>query len=193
MAAIEDLQNGELIVKKGTLYLAQAAYNTQLKETERLYESLLEFKTVVVKSQEQFYEANSAEKKTLEPVATVMKNSLIAKEYYGGMKGIINPVGTAITTVMYAGLIISISSKLKEYVNDIAKLEESITKVGNEIADIERKIDELEKKKQDRESFEKKTDNVGESVRYENNKQSSLPLKELTSVVSEVLKKGVKK
>lgn len=119
--------------------------NNQIINCERAYESLCAFKRTVSKSQEDFHSINSNKSSILSDVANVKKNSRTAQKYYTGMQNILSNTGSKIIGAVYSVLLVSISAKLKSYINSVNDYEDDIASYERKIADIDRLIEATQK------------------------------------------------
>ena len=117
----------------------------QITRCERAYESLCEFKTIVVQSQEDFHEINSSKIGCLSGIETIKMNSKVAQRYYAGIHNIITGIGSKIIGGVYVTLIVSISAKLRSYSNAVNEYEDKIDSYESMIKNIDRQIDAARK------------------------------------------------
>lgn len=118
-----------------------------IRKTERLYDSLVDFKRVVIRSQETFNSVNSFQSRYLEEINKVRRNSKVAEKYYSGMKTILFNLGRKTIGGVYIVLLANISSKLRRYLSNIDKYEKTINAYQKMLADVNKQID-IESRKQ---------------------------------------------
>ena len=112
----------------------------QIRQRERSYESLAEFKRIVQRSQEDFHTINSSKTGVLSEVQNVKKNSITAQRYYTGMQNEFSGIGIKFVGGAYDILLASMSSKLKNYLNEIDFYENEVTDCQEKIAVIDSQI-----------------------------------------------------
>ena len=117
----------------------------QIAKCEEAYETLIAFKTVVSRSQEDFFTINSSKENILVLVENVKKNSITAQRYHDGMKKIFTGVGSKIVGAVYTVLLSLISAKLKSYLNSVNDYEDDISSYEKKIATIDKQIKAAEK------------------------------------------------
>lgn len=119
----------------------------QLTRYERAYETLREFKTVVVSSQEEFGSTNFNKRRSLFALDPTKPNSLATSGYQAGMKNVVVTLGNQKVGNVYAALLDAISAKLQSYSNTINGYENDISFYENKIADINEEIREMKEEK----------------------------------------------
>lgn len=112
----------------------------QIKSCERAYESLSVFKTIVLRSQEDFYTINSNKLSILSDLENIKTNSLTVQRYYSGMQNIFTGIGTKVVGVVYTVLLSYISARLRNYSDSIINYENDINFYEKRIVDIDRQI-----------------------------------------------------
>ncbi len=117
----------------------------KIRSCERSHESLSDFKAIVERSQEDFYEVNSGKSVILSEVDLIKQNSRIAQNYYTGMQNIFNGIGSKIIGVVYSVLLSTISIRLKNYVNTVNDCDDDIAYYERKIRDIDLQIKEIER------------------------------------------------
>lgn len=75
----------------------------------------------------EFANVNSEKSKYLDDLKLEVSNCNTVTKYATGMEKVLNDVGVNSVKLVYLALLISIESKLKEYLDDIEKYEEKIT------------------------------------------------------------------
>lgn len=131
------LRRSEYVNKKNTI-------RSIIKKSEREYESLIEFKCIVLRSQEEFYAINSNKSSVLSCTVNVQKNSNTSQKYFNGMKSVLGEVGSKIG-VVYSKILEYISKELKKCEKLVNDSEDEIRRCERKIAEIDRQIKEAEK------------------------------------------------
>ena len=127
----------------------QRSYKDKLEEAKQSYrknedeyESLLEFKRLVERSQNTFHTTQSSKKRILEDVASVKANCLAAKRYYMGMCGIFDGIGAKIVAGVYTVLLNGIRNKLTQYRSAAERCEERIEVYREKLIELDEQIEE---------------------------------------------------
>ena len=122
-----------------------AANQEKIKKYERAYETLREFKRIAQQSQEDFHMINVNKMNALFELCLLKRNSITARRYYNGIEKEFSGIGTKLVGGVYDALLVSISSKLKEYLSimdscdtDIQTCQKKIAELDSRIADCQR-------------------------------------------------------
>lgn len=140
ISAIPALQN------KRQDYVNRAAHaRNQIARCERAHETLSAFKTVVTQAQEDFHNINSSKSSILSGVESVKQNSLIAQQYHTGMSNIFTGIGNRIIGLVYSGLLVAISARLRSYTTAVGDYEDDVELYERKIRETDRQIEETRK------------------------------------------------
>lgn len=121
--------------------------NRKIKECERAYESLLAFKNMVIRSQDNFHAINQSKNSVLGEIEGVKRNSRTAQKYHTGMQKIFSGFGSKLVGIVFVTLLSSIAVQLTAYTNKIIAYESDIDSYTNKIAKLDDQIKEAEKTK----------------------------------------------
>ena len=112
--------------KMGTLQGNIDSNNVEIGRLEKSYNSLLQLKGKVERQREVFYSAKRSKENALTAVGAVSKNSIVAKNYYNGMKKLLSETGNKITNIVFALLLEKIKNELNSIRNKISSCEQNI-------------------------------------------------------------------
>ena len=128
----------------GSLQGSIDSTNAEIRELERSYNSLLNLKGQVSKQRDSFYSAKSSKENALVHVGNMSKNSVVAKNYYKGMKKLLAETGNMITNIIFALLLEKINRELNSIRNRINACEQDIRTAQNRL---DRAREEYQKEK----------------------------------------------
>ena len=113
---------------------------SKMSQVENDYDSLVKFKRLVQTTQEEFESVNSSKSKILESVAKVKANSVVAKGYYTGLKGILSGIGVQLIPLAFQSMLNNIQKKLTSYKNKVAGYEDDIDYYKRKVRELDEQI-----------------------------------------------------
>lgn len=134
MDSVKVLENNKSIYK-AYLESKQKEYT----KYQKCYESLMEFKRLVLTSQSDFHSLNGGQYKKIASVENI-KNSLIAEKYAEGMKNRLESGGSKLIGLTYSNLLKRISSQAQDYLKKISECEKYIGLYKTQINSLDRNI-----------------------------------------------------
>lgn len=130
----------ELENRKQQYYHQIQTQEAEIKRYEKLYESLIRFKSTVARTQEEYVAANNQKRTTLSDLGSIRPHCLTAKTYETGMSRVLNLTGNQIARVTFETLLVRAQAKTTQYKNSIAACEEKIRNYRAEISSIDQEI-----------------------------------------------------
>lgn len=109
------------------------ALGNKVKDLEKSYSELLEFKGIVQSSQSEFGSSNNTKMNTLNQLQSLTANNNIAKQFANSMKGALYTIGSKILNIAYSFLLSKISAELRRMRNEISNCESTISNYNRRI------------------------------------------------------------
>lgn len=136
MSSISELQ-----AEKNFCVTRISSRNATIKNCERGYESLREFKRCVVQSQAGFHAVNSEKEKFLSLLNELSATCRSAEKYKNGMSDTLSGIGVKVVAVAYDALILSINIKMAAYMALINESENEICALERRVAQLDQEIE----------------------------------------------------
>ncbi len=139
------MNNISILMSQRQSYMDRIANISNLIDAkEQSYDSLLQFKSLIMRSQNDFHIMNGNLKKKLNDLDTTKKDSDVTKVYLDGMNNCIGEIDEQMDGKGYAILLEQISHKLLQYSHNINDFEEEKQMYYAKIDDIDKQILVLE-------------------------------------------------
>ena len=105
----------------------------KIKDLEKSYSELLEFKGMVQSSQSEFGSSNNTKMNSLNQLQSLSAYNNIAKQFYNSMKSSLYSIGSKILNIAYSFLLTKISAELRRIRNEISNCENTIYNYNQKI------------------------------------------------------------
>ncbi|MGN0529262.1 MAG: hypothetical protein ACI4IE_09025 [Eubacterium sp.] len=105
----------------------------KIKDLEKSYSELLEFKGMVQSSQSEFGSSNNTKMNALNQLQSLSAYNNIAKKFSDAMKGALYGIGSKILNIAYSFLLSKIKAELRKIRNEISNCENTIKNYNQKI------------------------------------------------------------